>query len=364
VPQYAAVGTNAKSAVVYHTTVAKEVTRMCEAGLLKPPLPGVTYLTTRLGVALKNSDRYRVLALDPTLNIVDQASLDRANALLVAARLDPAKARPTCDATQNGLNHAAYNPTFSYTSLEEALQLVTRDCWLGKADFTAYFNSFSFAWEALMVFSFIFVGLRYVMSRVFFGFAPAPYYTSGFGAELRWAMYALGVPCVHIVDDFLTVASTEEGAGANLDILQKVSGSWGLLWNDRKRFVGQRMVFMGVLIDTVHMIVRFEAAQCQGFKVELERALAELLAGKQATKVFVHHMCGKLVWYSCVVQSGRLHTRSWFQYLSDLGNLSEQWTRILVADIHWWLQLVDGWCNNRLTGIEYPIWSGADLHAM
>jgi len=203
-PQYAASDTNSKSARLYNATVVKEVARMCDAGLLKQLLPGVTYLTTRLGVVLKNSDRYRVLALDPTLHIVDQASLDRANALLIAADLDPVKPRPTCDATQNGLNHASYNPTFSYTSLEEALQLVTRGCWLGKADFTAYFNSFSFAWEALMVFSFIFASFRYVMSRVFFGFAPAPYYTSGFGAELRWAMCR--TPSAYLVCTLLTTS--------------------------------------------------------------------------------------------------------------------------------------------------------------
>jgi len=123
------------------------------------------------------------------------------------------------------------------------------------------------------------------------------------------------------------------------------------------------MVFMGVLVDTVNMVVRFEATQCQGFKLELESALAALLEGKPATKVFVHHLCGKFIWYSCVVQSGRLHTRSWFQYLVDLNSLSPRWLRRVVADTHWWLQLIDGWCNNRLAGIEYPIWSGADLLA-
>jgi hypothetical protein len=75
----------------------------------------------------------------------------------------------------------------------------------------------------------------------------------------------------------------------------------------------------------------------------------------------VHHVCGKLEWYSEVVQCGRVKSQSWWHYLHAGFKLSHSKKLQLISDTEWWINLLSKWSENRNSGIEYPILSSIEL---
>ena len=61
-------------------------------------------------------------------------------------------------------------------------------------------------------------------------------------------MMAQGIPCVHMMDDWLTVGSTLQEASDNVDLISKIISMAGLSMAPEKKEVGQRLVFLLSLI--------------------------------------------------------------------------------------------------------------------
>ena len=73
---------------------------------------------------------------------------------------------------------------------------------------------------------------------------------------------------------------------------------------------GQQIVFLGILIDSVSMTVRFDPIAAKSFRIELEVYLNILLADKHLDIQDIRPICGKLNWFAELVQSGRMHITS------------------------------------------------------
>ena len=76
------------------------------------------------------------------IQIVDQATLERASAALQEQGYAAIKARITHDCTASGLNKSALCPPFRYPSLADGLRLVARGTWLAKTYISRYFHQF------------------------------------------------------------------------------------------------------------------------------------------------------------------------------------------------------------------------------
>ena len=85
--------------------------------------------------------------------------------------------------------------------------------------------------------------------------------------------------------------------------------------NASKFKYGQQIVFLGILIDSVTMTVRFDPISAKSFRIELQVHLNALLVNKHLDFHCIRPICGKLNWFAELVQSGRLHITSCWNYL-------------------------------------------------
>lgn len=363
-PRYRVNG-NYPAVRLYSASVTKEIDDMLTHGVAIPFLgrPSSCTLPTifhPLGAVLKNSDRMRAKVL-VGIDVVDQASLSAASSALLAMDQPKIKCRVTTDATATGLNGAVLAPPFRYPSLQVAISMVHRGWWLGKCDISRYFFSFSFALAFRCLCCFQFGGKAYTFARVFFGFGPAPYFCSTWSAEFRSWFLALGITVAHMMDDFFVCEPTEALTRTAIAQISAIFTDVGLDMQDDKLEFGQELPFLGVLIDTNTMTLRFDATQSKGVRLQLESYLRCIKARKHLDHTTIRHVCGKLNWYSEVVQSGRIHIKSWWNYERHGKDIYDATLYLLIQDTQWWIDLLSSWEDGRSSSAEYRIMSHDEL---
>jgi hypothetical protein len=164
-----------------------------------------------------------------------------------------------------------------------------------------------------------------------------------------------------MMDDYLTGGATRETAEANLQGMCDLFGLVGHVIQHEKNEIGQRLVFLGVLIDTVRMMVSFDPTQAKGMAAQLSLYLERIKSGRDLDVGTIRHVAGSLNWYAEVVQSGRTHLRSWWMYLRYTSRLNFSLRVKLVADTEWWLRLLERWSLGEVGGVEYPILNAREL---
>ena len=174
----------------------------------------------------------------------------------------------------------------------------------------------------------------------------------------------MGVYCVHYIDDFLVAGATAAEARSKLYILRDMALRWGWKWNASKEEVGQIITFLGILINTVKMVVAFDKEACASFVGELEEALADLHAATPIEPATIARIAGKLSRYSCVLQAGRNHARPWYIYSKWQEAIYPEVRAKLIAETtQYWLPLLRRWASGELDGTELPIMSISALLA-
>ena len=362
VPKYSTVG-NYPTIDLYPESVTKEFDDMLSHGVVVPfhdfystPIS----IINPLGAILKNSDKVRAKT-QAGITITDQLTLSQASNTLISMGFPKIKSRIITDVTATGINAAAYSPPFRYPSFHDGLRLISKGCYMGKTDVGRYFHSFPLALLVRSLFLICLFGKLYAYARCFFGFTSCPYYASTWSAEFRQWILPLVPNTVHMMDDWLTVGSTLSEAQANIAIIENMFRAIGFYIADDKREFGQRLTFLGVLIDSTKMTMSFDPVQVTSVLTLLTYCLSQIRLHKALPKSTIEHICGKLNWYSEVVQSGRLHLRSWWSYLRFGVKLSSALHSRLLADTVWWSTLLQTWANSGHSGVEYKILSASEL---
>ena len=338
----------------------KEFDKMLPHGVVTPVAVTTPGVVSPVGLILKNSDQAKARILTGIV-ISDDDSLTAANISLVAAGHTAIKVRLTNDLSASGINAACYTPPFRYPSLSDGIAIVERNCYLAKGDITRYFYCFPLALCMLHLFLVRFFHQVFQFTRCPFGLSPCPYYCSSWGAEFsKWVRQA-GIPCTHMMDDWLTRGATRELALNNLAGIKAILEPTGFSFDPDKDGCGQQLVFLGVLIDTVSMKLRFDPVQARVVALLLSEALTSLRAGKRLTETDIRSIAGKLGWYSEALQSGRLHTHSWWQYFRHCRNPTAQLLEQLIADTEWWIEVTSRWGEGLEKGFECPILSSSEL---
>lgn len=353
-------GHNYKTVSQFHVSTRKEFDDMRGHGVVERCEPDPRGRINPLGSVVKGADKVRARVI-AGVEVVDQDTLTEASDFLVDKGLPRIKARVITDVTATGINGAAYSPPFSYPSLADGLMLVYRNCYCAKADIGRFFHSFPFALRCRYLFMIYFMGLLWWYARCFFGFTACPYYCSTFSAEIKAWLEFLGVATAHMMDDFLLVGLTLEEAQTKMKVLIEVLESVGFYMAVDKLEFGQQLVFLGVLIDTVRMCLRFDSTQAEGMKLQMEVYLEQLRSGRDLDHSTIRHVCGKLNWFSEVVQSGRCHTKAWWLYEKFHSELHHGTRLQLLSDTVWWIAVLDKWAEGKSSECEYRIWSASEL---
>ena len=105
---------------------------------------------------------------------------------------------------------------------------------------------------------------KYQAKCCIFGFAPCPYYASMWSAEYRKWILAKGVQSAHMMDDWLVVGKSQQEAIKPLKMVSDTLESVGHEMQMEKTEMGQQMVFLGVLVDSIRMKLSFDATQAKG----------------------------------------------------------------------------------------------------
>ena len=116
----------------------------------------------------------------------------------------------------------------------------------------------------------------YRAMKCVFGFGPCPYYTSTWSAEYKIRITRRRIANAHMMDDWMTAARTRVKVESNLEGMCDTLVGAGHTIQKEKNEVSQRMVYLGILIDSNRMMVSFELAQCKGMAAQLKSYLVRI----------------------------------------------------------------------------------------
>ena len=175
-------------------------------------------------------------------------------------------------------------------------------------------------------------GALYVDSALPFGLRSAPKNFNSVADVLEWRLKHLGLQQVfHYLDDFLIVAPPHSPrCKEELQVLLQCFDRLGVPVAERK-LVGPTdcLTFLGIKLDTTHMIRRLPAHKLRELKELVEEWLP---VGK------LQHACK-------VVCPGRTFLRRMFELLKG-GASKQPWVRLNTrfrSDLLWWHQFLESW---------------------
>ena len=351
---------NHLSASIFPGFVSSQVDTLSAAHAIDPATPLLRAVTplllNPLGVVIRPSDRARArLTLDTDLS--SQEALDSVNAALVADGLKPIKGRLVLDNSMSRLNSHATTPPFQFSSIDDLATFIEPGWWIATGDVEAYYHRFPLALLSRCLFGFVWNFVYWFFTVVPFGFGPSPYYCSGWSAEFyRWVRHAR-VPATVYMDDWATTGATEAAAIAHMRTITDLLEPCGILFNTSKFTTGQRVVYLGVLFDTVAMSLSFEPSKASVLLDILRTHHATIARGSNLPHAEIRSIAGKLSWFAQVLQQGRLHTRSWWLYVVFGYRLLPATRARLLLDTAWWLGILVQWAAEVNASQQFPLLS-------
>ena len=102
------------------------------------------------------------------------------------------------------------------------------------------------------------------------------------------------------------------------------------------------------------MTLSFDKTQAKGMFVQLGGYLDRLRAGFEIDKGTIRSVAGSLNWYAEVLQSGRMHIRSWWLYHKFHSTFNLIGRKRLIDDTVWWRGVLQAWSDDGVANVEYP----------
>jgi hypothetical protein len=373
-PPYVVHG-NAKSAEAFSPSLQKALAKQVASGALvvvpvalgaDPRFQGVV---SPLGAILKSSDKAAAFAHTGVV-IKDQDSLELANGALLTMGLAPIKVRGIMNLAASGVNGATKPAPFRNPTVDNALELVSPGCVMVKTDFEGFFPHFPFAICSQWLFLACFLGVLYRAARCVFGFALCPVYCCAFAAEVA-AWLNKEFPVSHYCDDFFatsdpsaaTYALALASAQYRLARMLSVFASVGLAVAADKTAIGQRLLVLGLMVDSVSMTVSCDPVSALAYAAELRLHIATLAGGRRLTSAVLARMGGKLTSYCQAAPAGLLRIRLVYAHLVAESSFSAAGMAGLIKDLEWWLVRLDDWAISKQRPDATPLLSPAALCA-
>lgn len=254
-----------------------------------------------------------------------------------------AKPRIVLDLSRN-LNQFLHPTPFHYSSVDDAVELATQDCWFGKLDLANCFLSFDMDERARQFLTFQFNGRTLQFTRLPFGLATAPYQCTQLLSVPAFCLEQMGLKFIRYIDDFLFIESSPEGLAKALDTATNIFQQFGLVTNPAKR-VGpvKQITFLGIRLDSEE-----QSLSCPPERIkELSRLLRETSSASSISIRQAQSLVGKLSFAARVLHGARPFMRRLYELVSTHKHRSRH-SRISIndgwrADCLYWLSHLERW---------------------
>lgn len=153
------------------------------------------------------------------------------------------------------LNEHVLSLQFKLQTIDDALRLVKKDCWMAKVDLKAAYRHICIHLSNWELFGFEWKGEWWVDTRLCFGLNTAPWVFTQFNQALIWMAKKLGIESiVGYIDDFLIVANSKEECRTQYDKFCGLLASLGFEVAVQKCVPpAQSVIFLGIEIDSISM---------------------------------------------------------------------------------------------------------------
>ena len=254
------------------------------------------------------------------------------------------KPRLVIDLSRN-LNQFLKYEYFSYTTLDDAVDISFPSCWYGKLDLSNCFLSFPLHPDVQRYFVFEFEGHLYQFIRMPFGLSTAPLICTQLLSVVAFALHQYGARFSRYLDDFLFVEPTSTKLAATLQAARQVFTSFGLVVNpDKTEGPTQQITFLGIQLDSLGQTLSCTAQRVS----ELLSLLHPLRSQRIIRRRDCESVLGKLSFAAQVLPGARPFMRRMFDSVKRCRKRS---TPVRVdpgfrADVRYWVEHLSTW-NGR-----------------
>ncbi len=262
----------------------------------------------------------------------------------------PKKVRLIHDASQPpglALNDFASTQKFSYQTFDDALKLLTPNCFLAKVDLGSAYRSVSIhpSCHQATGLKWTFTGHDHptymIDSKLPFGSSKAPHIFHRISQSVRRMMARRGLKgLVVYLDDFCIICDTYDECSRALNMLISLLRQLGFQISWSKVEGPTRMLtFLGITIDTRSMTLSLPKQKLQ----EVTALLTDFAARRRASRRQLQSLAGKLNWCCQVIPAGRPYLRRILDTMLRLKKQSHkaQLTTAFRLDIQWWRTFLD-----------------------
>lgn len=245
------------------------------------------------------------------------------------------------------MNSFAATETFSYQTIQQAVELIKPGCFLAKLDLkNAYrsvkihpsnYTATGIKWKFNGDSSYTYM----VDTRLPLGASKSPEIFEKLSqAVCKMMKFKYNYNVIGYLDDYMCICNTYEeclNCINNLLLLLRKLG-FGINYN---KFEGPSNVltFLGIQLNTIQMTMELPQDKLCSFK----ESLLHFRARQKVTKRYIQSIIGKLSWATQCVYGGRFHMR---RLIDRMCFLVKPWhktrvTKDMKADIEWWLEFMD-----------------------
>ena len=216
------------------------------------------------------------------------------------------KPRLVIDLSRNMNDHLAYQ-YFTYSSVRDAVELASPDCWFSKLDLSNCFLSFPLHVSVLPHFIFRFDGQLYQFTHMPFGLSSAPRICTELLSVVAFRLSLEATERnLRFLDDFLLINREELSARTALAAAQRIISGFGLVVNPLKtEGPAQQLAFLGILLDSCA-----QTLSCTSERLaELRSLLSRALVSNKMRLPALASLIGKLQFAAQVLPGARPFTR-------------------------------------------------------
>lgn len=281
--------------------------------------------------------------------IVDDKPLITSALGAIPKGLNSSKVRLIHDCSQptgQAVNDFARTNHFKYQSIQDAVRMISPNCFLAKLDLqNAYrsvkihpsnYQATGIKWRFHGSSKFTYM----VDTRLPFGAARSPEIFNKLTQAVRVIMKMQGHNSIVVyLDDFLVIDKTYEGCQRSLYALMKLVRELGFQINYSKLDgPSQEITFLGLVLNSVERTIRVPENKLH----EIHCLLHKTLNAHKVTKQHIQQIVGKLNWITQCIYGGRFHMRRLIDRANTL-RASGHRTRVttdMKRDILWWLEFM------------------------
>ena len=243
------------------------------------------------------------------------------------------------------VNSYANTSHFKYQTVDDVVKKLPAGGYMAKLDLSSAYRS-----VPIHPSCYEFMGLSWkfdgdceptylIDTRFAFGLAKAPMLFQRIGNSIVRYMRTLGFMVVCYLDDYLVISDSEHHCKQGHDLLLETLEKLGFEINFKKvEYPSQKMVFLGIEIDSVQCSLSLPDNKLHEMKIEL----AKWQTKTKATKLELQQLIGRLNWGAKVIKGGRTFLRRLIDLMCSLKRKHHH-TRInssAKADIQWWIDYI------------------------